>query len=184
MKKLTLTLALTLATSVANAGILIEPYLAYESGQNVAIGTGGDVSSKTTGMVPGLRLAYTLPILLWFGVDYSLMSGGTARPDTIGSSYNIARSDLYAVVGFDFPILVRGWIGYGLANSMTHQKSSGTETYSGGTNYKLGVGLSLIPLFNITVETYKHESNSIPAAITGTYADAGFMVGVSFPIDL
>lgn len=184
MKKLLLATAICLSTSIASAGILIEPYLGYESGQNVAVGTGGDVSSKTSGLVGGLRLAYSLPLLVWFGADYSMMPNGTARPDLVGSSYSITRSDLYAVVGVDLPILLRFWLGYGLANSMVHKKTAGDETYSAGTNMKIGVGVKLIPLFNIYLEAYQHKSSSIPAAITGTYADAGYVLGLSFPVDL
>lgn len=184
MKKLALVFAICLSTSIASAGILIEPYLGYESGQNTAVGTGGDVSSKTSGVNLGARLAYSLPVLIWFGVDYGIMTGGTAKSDFGGASYSITRSDLYAVVGVDLPILLRAWLGYGLANSMVHKKSTGDETYSGGTNMKLGVGVKLIPLFNIYLEAYQHKSNSIPAAITGAYADVGYVLGLSFPIDL
>ncbi len=183
MKKLALALALGLFTPGASAGILIEPYLGYESGQNTAVGS-GDFSSKTTGVVGGLRLAYSLPLLVWFGADYSMMPGGTAKPDFSGSSYTVSRSDLYAVVGVDLPILLRFWAGYGLVNSMVHKKPSGDETYSAGSNMKIGVGVKLIPLFNIYLEAYKHQSATVPATITGTYADVGYVLGLSFPIDL
>lgn len=184
MKKMILVAALSLSASAASAGLLIEPYLGLESGQNVAVSNTADLSSKTSGTVAGLRLAYSLPVLFWFGADYSMVASGNAKPDFSSNNYNYTRSDLYAVAGVDLPVLLRFWVGYGLANSMVQKKAAGDETYSAGTNLKAGVGIKLIPFFNIFVEAYSHKSSTVPANITGSYGDAGYVAGLSFPIDL
>ncbi|PWU12632.1 MAG: hypothetical protein C5B49_16025 [Bdellovibrio sp.] len=179
---------------VSHAGLLIEPYLNYELiGQVANVNASGDVSAKTSGLGMGGRIGYSLPILFWAALDYSMLPTGTAKPDVIGSSYSTSRSDLYLTAGIDLPILLRVWLGYGLMNSLTLKKPGGDETYSGGTNFKIGVGFKLIPLVTLFAEAYTHKSSKVNVGgntvdvssyVVGNYVDAGGVVGVSVPFDL
>lgn len=190
--KLTIaTLAMFLSTSIARADLMLEPYIGYESGQTTTIhSTLGDLSAKTGGLQGGLRVGYSFPLLFWTALDYSLVPSGTSRPDLIGSNYNYKRSDLYLAAGVDLPILLRVWAGYGLQNSLTEQKSGGDVVHKGGTNYKLGVGLTMLPLVTVYLEMYQHkfadsEANGVTNYLGGNSAqDGGWTLGASFPIEL
>lgn len=186
-------LATTVFATHANAGLLIEPYMGFETGTTAAASSSADLTAKTSGMAIGARIGYSLPVLFWAGLDYSLLASGTAKPTITGSDYTFSRSDLYLVAGVNLPILLRAWLGYGLANTLTAKKATGDETYKGGTNYKIGVGFTMLPMVTLYVEAYHHKSSSvdgptgnqaIDAALSGGYQDAGLMFGASLPLDL
>lgn len=193
MKSTLLAFVFVLFAGTAHAGLMLEPYIGFESGQVVAVNhLAGDLSAKTSGLMGGIRVAYSLPILFWAGLDYSMLPTGSARPDIVGENYNYSRSDLYLVAGVDLPILFRVWAGYGLMNSLVLKKSTGDETYTGGTSLKLGVGFKMIPFVTVFLEGYNHKAkdvsaNGIDGAISdffGAYEDGGFTIGASFPLDI
>lgn len=191
-KRISTLTAITLTTlgfmSQANAGLMLEPYLGMEQGQTYAvIGGVGDVSYKTSGSVLGARVGYSMPLLFWFGADYSLVAGGKAKPDFGGGDRDLKRSDLYAVVGVDLPILLRGWVGYGLMNTAT--ASGTTETkISGGTKMKAGLGFTLLPLVSVNLELFNHKGAKYElngaGVSTSTLEDNGGYLTVSLPLDL
>ncbi len=186
--------SLTLGLS-ARAGILIEPYMTYESStQDIVSKIGSiDVGGKTTGLGLGARLGYTLPVLFWFALDYSLMSDGTFSPSQSSSTADkVDRSDLYLTAGFDFPIMFRAWFGYGLMNKATVKDSSGNAELSGGTNIKLGGSFTGLPIVCINLEYFQNDFGNYKASgVDGSASDtfstskeSGFRLGVSAPFDL
>src|SRR5689334_16492801 len=106
LKLVAMVLVLGLTTK-AHAGLMVEPYLAYELSSEMKLDSTvlGDSGGKTSGPDFGLRLGYKLPVMVWVGLDYSLMSDGTYKGN--GSDAKIDRSNLYLDVGVDLPVLAR-----------------------------------------------------------------------------
>lgn len=189
MKTYLLALALFVAPT-AQAGILIEPYIGYESGKTTVETSTPAFNSvfTNTGTVLGGRFGYTFPILFWAGLDYSLTTGGKGKSDNpLVNDNTYTRSNLYLVAGFDFPILVRAWFGYGITNEASATSSGTTSKISGGQNSKLGVGFTGLPFVSINLEAFFHKPNKSDGndlAAGESYNDAGFVLGASLPFDL
>lgn len=189
MKSYLLALALFVAPT-AHAGILLEPYIGYESGKLTAESSfvAFNTVYTTSGAVLGGRIGYTFPILFWAGLDYSLTTGGNGKSDNpLLENNTYTRSNLYAVAGFDFPILIRAWFGYGLMNEATAKTSTLTSKLSGGQNSKLGIGFTGLPFVSINLEGYFHKPNKSDGndlAAGESYNDAGFTLSASLPFDL
>lgn len=186
-----LAVGLVMAPS-ANAGLLIEPYLGYESGQTYAVASSlGDASYKTSGTVIGARLGYSLGLIvssLWAGLDYSLVTGGTAKADFGGTSSDLARTNLYAVLGVDLPILLRAWVGYGLLNEAKTTSNGVENKVTGGTKMKAGLGLTLLPLVSVNLELFNTKGPKFSAAgvdtTMSTFEEAGGVLSLSLPLDI
>jgi hypothetical protein len=177
----------------AHAGLMLEPYLAFESGvlaEKSSLGI--DVSKKLTGTVLGARLGYSLPLLpVWFGIDYSLTTGGKAKADTpLSSDQDYKRQSAYATVGVQLPILANFWLGYGVLNDLELTSTGVSNKLSGGSNMKLGVGFKLIPFLSINAELYQNKQNKQTFnGVSGDYGpglvnqlDSGLRVGLSIPL--
>lgn len=173
MKKLIAVFALVLGfTSVSQAGLLLEPYLSYESGTQK-----GDVEGKMTGTSLGARIGWTAPVFFWAALDGSTGTV-TSKPD-VGADDEGKRTSLYATVGVDFPILVRGWIGYGLMNEIkfdTAGKAKGSAT-------KLGVGFTGLPFISLNVELINEKFDDLEGA-TVDIENSATVFSVSLPLDL
>jgi len=195
IQRLTTMVALTIValsltfTNPAQAALMLEPYRGLEQGQTYAVVTNvADVSHKTSGAVLGGRVGYALPLLFWFGLDYSLVAGGKSKPDFGGGDGDLTRSDLYAVAGVDLPILLRAWYGLGLMNT-TSVKRAGVETkVTGGTKMKVGVGLTMLPFVSLNLELFNHkgpkvDTGGVPSTMS-TFEDAGGVLSVSLPLSL
>jgi hypothetical protein len=63
-------------SSLANAGIMIEPYLGYQTGEtaNDPVGASPEVTDTSSGMGLGLRLGYKF-ILPWVALDVTQATG-------------------------------------------------------------------------------------------------------------
>lgn len=142
MKKLLAVFAVVLGfASVSQAGVLVEPYLGYEMGKTK------NPDGKFEGSQLGLRLAYKAPVFVWAGLDYTMGVSGTAKPD-VGANDDGKRSTLYGVVGVDFPILVRAWLGYGFMDEIKFDNSGKVK----GKGTKIGVGFTGLPFVSINLE--------------------------------
>jgi len=178
----------------ANAGLMIEPYLGYELSSALKLEAGGvDSGGKTSGLDLGLRVAYKLPMMVWLGLDYSMMSDGKFKGEDASNDGKVDRSNLYFDVGVNLPVLARLWVGYGLMNSAKAKFDAGGETtLKNGTNIKLGVGLTPLPMVSINLEYFMHDykdwesgSNSGAASdVWSTHKESGLLLGVSVPFSL
>lgn len=178
-----------LIANPAKAGLLLEPYLGLEQGQTYQVVQNlADTSYKTSGAVVGARVGYTLPLLFWFGVDYSMVTGGKSKYDFGGVDGDLSRSDLYAVAGVDLPILLRFWAGYGLMNTTTVKQSGVDSKITGGSKLKAGVGLTMLPFVSINLELFNHKGAKVESGGTNltlnTFEDNGGVLSVSLPLDL
>ncbi|WP_413580794.1 hypothetical protein [Bdellovibrio sp. HCB288] len=179
MKKMWLVLALIVGFSVnAKADILIEPYLGYEMGSHTDV----NPTAKTELVNMGARLAYKTPVMLWLGLDYNLGVSGKYKQDG-QADMDAKRNTLYAVAGIDLPILLRGWVGYGV---MSEIKADGTGNPKiEGKPVKIGVGTTLLPFISLNLE-YTMENIDKVKSDTGDWATKGkmdsWMLSVSLPL--
>ncbi|WP_413577845.1 outer membrane beta-barrel protein [Bdellovibrio sp. HCB290] len=179
MKKMWLVLALLVGFSAtAKADILIEPYLGYEMGSHTDL----DPTAKTELVNMGARLAYKTPVMLWLGLDYNLGVSGKYKPDG-QSDMDAKRNTLYAVAGVDLPILLRGWVGYGVMDEI---KMDGTDNPKiKGKPVKIGIGTTLLPFISLNVE-YIMENIDKVETDSGDLDPKGkmdsWMLSVSLPL--
>jgi len=184
---------------VASAGILVEPYLGYLiTGSDTVEETAGVLSGlpfttkstlENTGKAPilGARLGMSF-LGLQVALDYS-MASYTQDTDEVrtldvplASAFNsvtksttkadIDMTNLAIFIGFQAPLLVRGWVTYsvGGAFEVTSGDFKGRE-YTGPT-IGLGVGFTGLPFIHINLE-YKmttfdeYELNGKTVKLTG-----------------
>ncbi|WP_413560476.1 hypothetical protein [Bdellovibrio sp. HCB209] len=180
MKKMWLVLALFLGFSgTAHAGIMIEPYLGYEMGSH----TDTNPTAKTELVNMGARIAWTAPALLWLGIDYNLGVSGKYKPDGQTNSDG-KRNTLYGVIGVDLPILLRGWVGYGLMSEIKFDSPS-DSTFK-GKPVKVGVGFTGLPFISLNFEYIMENLDKIEYS-GSTNNDPGkmdsYMFSVSLPLE-
>lgn len=181
-------------TTTAKAGLMIEPYLGYDSSTLTLEqkSSGTDSGGKISGIRPGLRLGYTLPVFVWLALDYSMMSSATVAGNTSSGDGKADLSDLFFDVGFNFPILARVWAGVGAMNSGTKKPdSSGAASdlkFDGAI--KLGIGFKVFPMVSLNAEYYtmkvkELETSGTKIDIDSTYKTAtnnGFLISLSVPL--
>lgn len=173
MKKLLVVLVAVLGFgSISKADILIEPYVGYEMGKTT------DPDGKLTGSQLGLRLAYKTPLMLWVGADYTMGSGET-DPD-VGAKEDAKRSTLSGVVGIDFPILLRAWVGVGLTNDI----KVGDYKFE-GKNVKVGLGFTGLPFVSLNLEYIKDTWDKWdgPIDLTTDVQNESYVFSVSLPLE-
>jgi hypothetical protein len=184
-------------SSVSQAGILIEPYLGYETGDlsytPVFTGTGTEFKDVQTGTGYGLRLGYKF-LIPWVALDYSGVSGkAKTGASAIGfADTDYTRSSLGAVVGADLPI-IRLWAGYGLSNELAYKATASTAASKfKGSYVKAGVGLKLIPFLSVNLEykmnTYtKFDNGTTESDIKdffSSHKNDMLMISLSAPFNL
>lgn len=178
MKKLLAVFVAVLGfTSVSNAGVLIEPYVGYESGK--ASGNSGD--STVTGTDYGLRLAYKFPVMFWVGIDAG-MGSVTSKPDDGTASTDAKRTMLSAVAGVNFPILFRGWVSYGFSDEL---KFDSPDAKMKGTSMKVGLGYTIVPFVSLNFEYVTEKFTEMEFGGTTTSVDSsgsGYILSLSVPL--
>ena len=177
MKQLFVALLLSLAAgSFAHADLMIEPYLGYETGNLSTKGSGADTSDETKGVVPGLRLGYAAPAVLWVALDYSIESNGKIS----GTDYD--RSNLFLDVGADL-LLIRLWGGYGFSNSLTTKPTSGNNSnFSGGSMLKAGIGFTFLPFVSLNLEYMAGSFGSYPSS-NSSAKETMALASISIPMN-
>lgn len=176
MKKLFAVCALVLGFgSAANAGLLLEPYLGYEMGT-----VKDNAAGKMNGTLLGARVAWTAPLMFWAGLDYATTVSANFDSDTNGVADSDAkRSTLWAVVGVDFPILLRGWVGYGLMNEI---KLSDYDNKLKGKSTKLGLSFTGLPFICLNLEYLMENFDEQSAGSLSPEAkNTAYVLSVSLP---
>jgi opacity protein-like surface antigen len=201
MKKIFAILAVMIGmSSAAHAGILIEPYLGYETGDSTykfvssIDPSGTEFKDSLSGVSYGMRLGYKF-LLPWIALDYT--SGtGTDKVDSKFSSTNsdFTRTSLGAVVGVNLP-LIRAWAGYGFSNELTLKGANGTpDTKMKGTYLKAGVGLGFLPFVSVNLEYKINDIKKVDlgygageqdkSAVFDSTKNDTIMLSVSVPFNL
>lgn len=185
-----------LISSQALAGLMIEPYVGYESGTLKATTVGGgDVGGTGNAIDVGARIAWKF-FGLWAGVDYMIATGGKTSPSTAvaGTDVTYTKNDLGVSLGYDFPIKIRTYATYVLNPSWKQTSTTAgvatDTTYSGGTSWKLGLGYSLIMWLTANFEYYNNSPSKLNTAGVSsdvstnlsTFTESGFRLVISFPV--
>jgi hypothetical protein len=180
----------------AHAGVMLEPYVGYSTGdvkfKAVAAGS-REYADTTANLAFGARVGYKF-MIPWVAVDYTSESGkATADKKLAGNTdYDYSKTGIGAVVGADIPMGLRVWGGYGFSDSFTDKGTSGAADIKyTGTYTKGGLGFKFIPKLSVNAEyvihTYTKAKNSITGAITdvkssySTFNHDTIMVTISAP---
>lgn len=173
MKKIMVLFAIVMSfSSVSHAALLIEPYLGYE------IGKIKNDDAKLNGTQLGARFGYHSPVMFWAALDYTMGMSAKWEMDS-GASSDAKRSTLYGVVGLDFPILLRGWVGVSLMDEMKldNDKLKGNAT-------KVGFGFTGLPFVSLNFEYLTEKfTDANGATIDPTTENSAYMLSVSMPLE-
>ncbi|MEO0335266.1 MAG: outer membrane beta-barrel protein [Pseudomonadota bacterium] len=169
----------------AFAGIHIEPFLGYSVSGNYEsdFGSTTDGDYVSDGPQIGARVGYGM--LGFFGALEYEMSSMTADGDDDSS---IDQTLLGVSVGYEFPILIRGYATY--IFSADGKSDDDFDSEFKGTGVKLGVGYTGLPFVAINFEMTQlnfndYESNSNAADDAFESFDATYYtISVSLPLDL
>jgi len=158
-----LVFGLLVFTPQAKASLLLEPYLGYAlNGKGINSGS-TDISYDT--VTYGARVGYSSIIGLMFGIDYSLQSPEIdfEQPNGTIDSDKRDKSQLGVFVGYELPLLFRGWATYYVASKLEHSDGD-KET---GNGYAVGVGFTGLPFLSLNLEYRSCEYDEIERASNG-----------------
>jgi hypothetical protein len=178
----------------AKADLMIEPYLGYQMEKADLTSGGADLGGKTNAVNIGGRLGYRMPLLhFWFAGDLDLIASGKFKGNSV-SNGDLSGTHIYADVGYDFPVLLRIWMGYGLSNATKaeYDGGGGSLELSDGTNLKFGVGFTPLPLISLNIEYLTHDyakyktgtTSGKTADVYDAHKETGIMLSVSLPLAL
>lgn len=136
-------------TQVAQADILLEPYLGYYTGTSKQTGTS---DTKDKGVGYGGRIGYQ-QLGFMLGVDYQT---GSWTTDSNPSS-DLTPTNMGAFVGYNFPLMVRVYAEYILSAKVAAKQGGASHDFT-GSGMKVGLGFRLIPLLSLNLE---YISNSL-----------------------
>ena len=179
----TIVTAAALSSFSVNASILIEPHLGY----NVA---GGGTNSATVYKYSGLQMGARLGLqfvglmggLAYNSSSYDLKSTNTGVTTTTAEK----QSEIGAFLGYNAPVLLRGWLGY-----YPKLKSTATDnSYIQGNTTEIGLGFTGLPFvsLNLIYRMLKYDKYTSAAGVDITlspvYDFKEVVLGVSLPFTL
>jgi hypothetical protein len=193
MKTIAVFLTLLLGLQ-AKAGVLLEPYLGYDTGslKMTSISSGTDTNVKNTGTAFGAQIGYRFPAMFWIAADVASLSGTSKPDDVTQTSSDYTGTAMGVVLGYQWHIL-RFWGGYGFDDKFTLKgDATSTDTVFKGTNMKLGIGVMPVNHVSINFEYIvpKYTKADTSGLTNVTLADfyskfdtTVMRLGVSFPFD-
>lgn len=157
----------------AHAGLMIEPYVGYESG---SMKQTNQSAINNTGVYYGGRLGYRV-LGLKFGLDYQ-MGSETGKQD--GHSGDYKPTDMGAFVGFEFPMLLQV---YGSYFVQSKAKFEGMTDDFKGDGMRFGIGWTGLPFLSVNLEvimrTYKKYGST---DLTDTLKGNSTALSISIPL--
>lgn len=179
-------LALLTFAQTASASFLIEPHLSYNlsgSGDNNASGA-SKVEYDYNGAQYGLKLGYQA-LGLMAGLDFKRSNYDMDYETSVGTlTGEMERNEWGLFVGYNFPILVRGWVGYYFSNTTKDTKNNTEMT---GNTTELGVGFTALPFLSVNLMYRLINLDELESGGNKTGIDIDnreFVVGVSLPLNL
>lgn len=174
MKKNLLVLLFFAFVMQAKAAVMIEPYVGYAVNGNIDVSGGSD--EDYTGTTLGGRLAWK---------QLGLFVGGDIRRSTYDVDGDDLTETLYsAVVGYEFPILVRVYGQYILGGEGTIDKTIDTDL-SDPSGTILGVGFTGLPFVSLNLEMVNYKYDTVETGPFESDSDSShYLLSVSLPIDL
>lgn len=191
-----LALSTLLCTSVAHAGLLIEPVLGYNLGSKFDDESDYiQESSGKTGPAFGGRLGYQ-HLGFQLGLDY-LNSHIDVGQDEVGDHFK--TSEFAGFVGFEFPLFLRLYAGYVFSATSNEVSIEDPDdavddklTFVGGSGPKFGVGFTGLPFIDVNFEvrsvSYDIEVEDGPTGdkdeLDDTMKNTVYMMSLSLPINI
>ena len=160
--------------SQSYAGILIEPYFGYN-----LMGKEDSSDYDFSGLGYGLRVGFTRMGLM-VGIGYEMADWDMEIPNAPDGDAEL--SELYAFIGYEFPVLVRVWAGYAFQSKVTYNSDNAT-----GKGIRLGVGYTGLPFASINLEYQKRDGFShddITQAFRENDDFQSYLLSVSIPFSL
>jgi hypothetical protein len=177
LKKLSLLAIATGFLSSANASVLLEPYVGYQTGKTKNSG----ISTDFSGLDYGARVGWQ-QMGFMLGLDF--MTGkmtDKAKP----TSNDLTPQSLGVFVGYNFPVLLRVYGTYGFSNSVKLEHTGVSDKVEGTSLLKLGVGYNFLPLLSIALEyttaTYDKYNGT---KMTNDTTSSAYGISVSVPFTL
>lgn len=185
---------LVLFAQFANAGLLVEPILGYESGSVKCTAVSSLVCDhNTTGVNFGARLGWQFSKPFWVALDYNSASP-TAKYNSSGvADDKVTRTVSGVAIGYE-PSNFRFWLSYGSSAEAKYVDSATPPTTTdrslkSGTATKAGIGYKLHRLISLnleySIENYaKYEQDSLTVErelLFPTYTPSRMIFSVSFP---
>ena len=175
MSKLRLIVPLMMLTFFAAksfAGVLLEPYVGYVYGTLDITASNTKLEYKDTGPVFGGRIGYIFSGAM-IGAEYSRSILTTSLEKPAAQAATTADDDsivsnMSAFVGFKLPALFRFWVSYIFDSKYEDDKNPGLGDEFLGSGYKLGVGISPLPLLSINLEYKALAYDEFTDAASGT----------------
>lgn len=160
-------------TSVAQAGILLEPYFSL-----IVSGKSSNTSDlKYSGNSIGARVGWSM-LGFSVGLDALLSGTATAKNNSGSNSYNPGGYGIFAA--YQFPVLVRGYISY------FPSATAKFDSYElSGTSNKIGVQFTGLPFVALgieaeTVNITKSKSGGVTTNSKDTVTFTNFVVSAPF----
>lgn len=151
----------------AKAALLLEPYVGFAMNGTAEIGSSEDDYSGTT---VGGRVGWQM-LGLFLAADLRQSTFDVDGTDFDETQYS-------AVVGYDFPILVRAYAQYVLGGSGEFDGGSDLEDPTGTI---LGVGFTGLPFVSLNLEMAKYKYESIGGS-SGEVDFDHILLSVSLPL--
>lgn len=150
---------LNLSSLPAKADLLLEPFAGYHSG-TASFKSKSGVESEVSdgGLAFQGRGAYSV-MGFFFGLDAFFAKADAKYSKPAGTKDTESQHTAYYIVaGYEAPVVpLRAWLGYALA----HEWGLGNSTFSGGSNIKLGIGFTFLPLISLNLEYFKNDFGSL-----------------------
>lgn len=157
---------LILVTSTARAGIMIEPYIGYNSSNFEYQLINAEIDKhQPSGLGYGLRLGYKF-LIPWVALDYRATDEKIKNWTADGRAAALTQTQIGAVVGLDLPIGLRVFGGYGFDNKFNANVEDSEDSFKGSYT-KLGIGLKPMPFMAINLEYITNKYTKMNLAQTG-----------------
>jgi hypothetical protein len=177
-KQLGIIFLMIVTYQTANAGLLLEPYLGYVSGQEKQV-----ASVNFTGTEMGARVGFT-KLGFAIGADYTIGS----FTDDASPKDKFTVGDLGVFIAYKFPVLIRAYATY-VPSAKLKIDTTPETTLQKGTAMKLGVGFTGLPFVVINLEyitsTYDEaEQGGVTGSLNPSATTTAYALTVSAPFDL
>ncbi len=197
MKGIKLLLVSIFTLSLSHAGILIEPQLGYiVSGGGEFTVSGANYDDSYSGLTYGARLGYQA-LGLMAGVSYFATSYETeskcsnCSPTSAKTDYD--QTSIGAFAGYNFPIMLRAWVGYHFSVKEEATKASSYSNkgdYWKGSATEIGIGFTPLPLVSLNLiykmfdyDKFKNGVSGVESSPSG-YEPKEIQLAVSVPFNI
>ena len=169
----------------SHASILLEPHLGYNvsGGQSNYNGTKYDYTGAQLGARLGMQ---HLGVMGGFDFTHSNYTvNQTVLASQVKTTVDTKENDYGVFLGYNAPILVRGWVGYYFSTKAT----DGSNNYTKGKTTELGLGFTPLPLLSLNImyrmtsyDTLYTASNNASSTLSPNYEPKEIVLGVSLPV--